>query len=246
MKAIYGQHTEKGLRYENQDAVAAYAGEKASFFAVADGAGGLSSGRQASSMTVRAVMSEFSSAPDTSPESLMCHISEKYRQMNDYLNLYQSEKGIRMATTLSMLYLLEDKYIVSNVGDTLTLLFRNGSCQLASQVHNLAWVSYLSGDIDYKDIRKHEGSHILTRALGGHESIKPYIASGVLEAGDLFIITTDGVYNHLENMTMWDLFERLNPQSGDQMNAYCRGVVSMALKNGSTDNCSLVAVKIVD
>jgi protein phosphatase len=76
---------------------------------------------------------------------------------------------------------------------------------------------------------------VILQALGAKAKIEPIIGSEgvVLEAGDVLVLCSDGVFNMVAESTIADVAGRLPPQEA------CDALIEAALAAGGHDNASL-------
>jgi serine/threonine protein phosphatase PrpC len=92
---------------------------------------------------------------------------------------------------------------------------------------------------DHRHIVSEEVSYI-TRALGVHEKLDMDYHTTSLEQGDVFILATDGVYEHVSDN---DVATTINNHNHD-LDKAAQTIVQQALDAGSEDNLTLQIVRI--
>ncbi|AOZ74187.1 hypothetical protein AC231_14185 [Clostridium pasteurianum] len=243
-KIRYGSYTTKGIRDENQDSMLIINESEVLAFVIADGAGGYSYGKQISKITVDAIESEFRDIHSGNVNYIKLLIDKKYQQINSHIFKLEREMDSRMASTVAMLNIVEDNYIVSNVGDTKIFIVRDGEITLISQVHNVAWELYENNEIDYEQYKNHKNKNVLTRALGGGSTVKPYYNIDKLRENDIFIICSDGIHNYIGDKEIKDKFSVDMKISNEDLDKLCFEIAETCLESKSNDNLSIIAVQI--
>lgn len=230
LKIIIGQATETGARERNEDfcgAVTPLAEQletKGALLAVADGVGGNAGGREASEMTVRGVLSDYYATPDT------WETITALDKVLVALNRWVVSQGARqremagMATTLSLLVLRGNRYVIAHVGDSRIYRLRGGELRQLTTDH--VW--------DRPDMR-----HVLKRAIGLDNQLSVDYAEDELQAGDVFALLSDGVWEKLGQL---GIHEILRLYHSPQMAA--DDLVKQALAKGSQDNATALVVRI--
>lgn len=230
LKLIIGQATETGARERNEDFCGAVTPEadqletKGALLAVADGVGGNAGGREASEMTVRGVLSDYYATPDT------WETTAALDKVLTALNRWVQSQAARqremagMATTLSLLVLRGKHYVLAHVGDSRIYRLRGGELQQLTTDH--VW--------DRPDMR-----HVLKRAIGLDSQLQIDYAEGELQAGDVFALMSDGVWEKLGQL---GIHEILRLYHTPQMAA--NDLVKQALAKGSQDNATALVVRI--
>ncbi len=149
------------------------------------------------------------------------------------------DRSTALKTTLSALVCLPAEALIAHVGDCRVFLVRAGQVtQLtkdhswAQQTHWLRW-SWLSG-------RSHSGSrHRLHRVLGDHPMVQVDAARVALQAGDRFVLCSDGVWG---SMSAQDFAALVTGEASDQ--ALADLVTGEALARGGTDDASAAVVSV--
>ena len=225
-----GQRSETGARERNEDYCGAVtpASEqlqtKGILLAVADGVGGNAGGREAAEMTVRGVLSDYYATPDT------WEVTAALDKLLTALNRWVISQAARqremagMATTLSLLVLRGQRYVVAHVGDSRIYRLRGGELRQLTTDH--VW--------DRPDMR-----HVLKRAIGLDQQLQVDYAEGELQAGDVFALLSDGVWEKLGQLAIHEI---LSLYHTPQMAA--DDLVKQALVKGSQDNATALVARI--
>ncbi len=227
-------HSHTGLRDHNEDFVGMVTPSepeirtKGMIAAVADGVSGSAGGREAAEYTVRRLLTDYYATPDTWPVTQS--LDRVIKAINSWV---QQQSSIRadaggMATTLTALVVRGNVYFFAHVGDTRLYLLRDGTLKRLSTDH--VW--------DRPEMR-----HVLTRAIGLDSQLAIDHGMGELQAGDIFLLASDGVWGALPE---YDLSWHLSTlaEQPDTPEATARLLVDAALAAGSKDNASAVVVRI--
>lgn len=238
----YGAYSCKGKREENQDSLAILTDSAFYTFVVADGAGGHQYGAEAGRLAVNAVNNELENEINKAPQYIELLLRKKYEQINGHLRSIEKNMKITMLTTLSTISFIDKEAVITNIGDTKIFLIREGQINCISEVHNAAWELLDKGMINYEQYLTHDKRNVLTRALGAEDSIYPY--SNIIEVNkdDIYIICSDGLYNHVSEDELINIFKPY--YDNDKLNHVCKSICDTALENGSNDNITVVAVQI--
>lgn len=218
-------------------------------FAVSDGLGGASAGEFASRITIEQVCHllprsfRLSAAglaggyADLLPE-LFTRI---HRELTNLARFYEECRG--MGTTLSLCWLTPDRLYFCHVGDS-RIYYLPGSGKLTQVTHDHTHVGWLrrQGRLTEREARSHPMRNALHQALGaGHQFVDPQVGAVVYEAGDRFLLCTDGLTDGL-----WDyqLEEHLRapPAAGDKRPLAHR-LVEESLERSGRDNTTAVVVE---
>ncbi len=227
-------YTQTGLRDRNEDFVGMVTpsepeiSTKGMIAAVGDGVSGSAGGREAAEYTVRGLLTDYYATPDTWP------VTQALDRVIKAINSWVQKQGtVRaeaggMATTLTALVLRGSFYYFAHVGDTRLYLLRNGTLKRLTTDH--VW--------DRPEMR-----HVLTRAIGLDSQLAIDHGMGDLQAGDIFLLASDGVWGALPEYDLsWHLATLADKP--DQPEATAKLLVDAALAAGSKDNASAIVVRV--
>ncbi len=225
-----GQSSQTGPRARNEDYVGVVTPGneqlriKGALIAVADGVSGNAGGGEASEMTVRTITADYYATPDTwePPTALEKVIIAANRWLISQASANRDLAG--MATTLSLVVLRGQRYYLAHVGDTRIYLLRDGVLKQLTTDH--VW--------DRPDMR-----HVLKRAVGLDAHLAIDFAEGALQAGDVFTLLSDGVWETLGDKAIHESLLKFN---STQMVA--EHLTKTALDKQSADNSTAVVIKI--
>ncbi len=230
LRVRVGYASERGRREANEDYfgfVEPQAPEQASrgvLLAVADGLGGHAGGAEAAEYTVRGLLADYYSTPETWGIALALDrvISALNRWLLSQAAARRELTG--MATTLSALVLRGSRYCLAHVGDSRIYRLEANQCRQLTTDH--VW-------------DRAEMDHVLTRAVGMDAHLVIDYADGDLQAGEVFLLCSDGLWSALDAARMAALLSR---QEDPQQSA--RDLVQAALDAGSSDNVTALVVRV--
>ncbi len=225
-----GESSLTGPRPRNEDYVAVVTppasqlATKGALMLVADGVSGGAGGAEAAEMAARTISADYYATPDT---WTIQHALDKVVQAANLWVLSQARKHSHMAgmaTTLSMLVLRGQRYVLAHVGDTRIYRLREQCLSQLTTDH--VW--------DRPDMR-----HVLKRAVGLDDQLNVDYAEGLLQAGDVYAIVSDGVWAALGDA---EIHKTLMLYHSPQMIAAY--LTAQALEKDSQDNASAVVIRI--
>lgn len=204
---------------------------------VADGVGGYGGGAVASAEAAHTVLQEYYLDRRGDPGRALRRAVE---QAN--LHVYRTRLGhpgfAGMQTTLTALAMLERRYWVAHVGDSKAWLLRGETFLRLTRDHTIVEEMRRIGLVDQARADRHSHRHLLTRTVGGDAIVRVDLASGPVQAGDCFVLTTDGVYDHLSPEDVRDAFANLPPP------AAAAACVDDANRRGGYDNLTVLGVRV--
>lgn len=221
----------------NEDALLAR--PEAGLWVVADGMGGHAAGDVASNAVVHPLsqIERGESLPDF-VEAVEDSLLLVNQQLRDYA---RNELGGRtVGSTVVSLILSQRTGVCLWAGDSRLYRLRQGQLTRLSRDHSAVQEMVEAGAITQAEADRHPKSNVITRAVGGAEVL--FVDSAVFapQAGDTYLLCSDGLYNEVAEDSI-----RRKLALDDEQEA-TRRLVDEALHNGGRDNISVVVIKITD
>lgn len=235
LKISFGQHTDKGRKEINQDFHGIHIpkepllSSKGIAISLADGISSSKVSQIASKTAVTGFLEDYfctaeSWTVNTSVQRvLFATNSWLYSQTRDSQYRYEQDKGY--VCTFSTLVLKSNTAHIFSVGDTRIYRLNNNHLEQLTEDHRL-WVS--------KD------KSYLQRALGMKDNTNIDYQSMPIEAGDTFILATDGIYEFVNEKFIVDAIK----EHKDNLNEAAKTILDKAFENGSDDNLTIQIVRI--
>jgi serine/threonine protein phosphatase PrpC len=230
-------------------------------YVVADGMGGHSAGEVASHQAIetlhnmvmreREALAELEELPKlvepeggSRPPTAMrrAHrILESAVQSATYMVFGMAEadptrKG--MGTTLSALFIRGDFAFTAQVGDSRVYHIRRGHAQQITEDHTLIAWQLKQGLITPDEARASTKKNVITRAVGSREYVQVDTGCVAIEAGDLFLLCSDGVHGYFEAAEIAEVMALGASQAPLRL-------AELANERGGRDNITSVAVELV-
>ena len=227
---IFKEHTE-----DNEKTAGDNSQRGSYLYAVCDGMGGEQFGEEASLIAVK-TLREYN---DNFSSDLEGYISAA----NDKICAEITKNGgVRMGTTLAILWTEDSRAMVCNVGDSRVYMLRGGELTQLSKDHTQIQRLINQGLLNPEDADNHPDRHRLTQHLGIFPSemiIEPYCDSSItVQAGDAFLICSDGLTDMLDDAHICELLQK----DGSPAET-AQSLVAAALEKGGRDNITaLVAL----
>jgi protein phosphatase len=208
---------------------------EAGIWAVADGMGGHESGDLASQTVIAALQAV---AMPTSAADLLANCEDGVALANSQLKVISRERGGSMiGATLAVLLSFEDYYACVWSGDSRIYVVRDGEITQLSRDHTEVQELLINGVITAEEAKVWPGSNVITRAIGVYDEPELEITSGPLQAGDVFLICSDGLTRHVEDNEIRDSVSTKLPQQA------CDDLIALALERGGLDNVTVVVTR---
>ncbi len=139
-----------------------------------------------------------------------------------------------------------DAYVLGHVGDSRAYLYRDG--RLTQLTRDDTWVQERidAAQLTEEQARRHPFAHLLTQCLGLEDTPRPHITHGLVEAGDVYLLCTDGLVGmledpELERILAAQLEENGGPHPGEPI---VQALLDAANDAGGYDNITAVLLTI--
>ncbi len=126
------------------------------------------------------------------------------------------------------------------VGDSRAYLVRGGDLKPVTEDHSLVAELVRSGDLTRAQAAEHPQKNLITRALGAEDRVDVDTAVLPVEAGDRFVLCSDG----LTDMVREDTVEEIVTGSPEDPEKAARKLLSAALDAGGNDNITVVVIDV--
>ena len=222
--------------------------ENADFvFAVSDGMGGAKSGEFASKIATEKIMrllpKSFGMAARGMAAGFGDVLTELFNQVHrDLLSLGRSYTECEgMGATLTLAWFTPGWVYFGHIGDSRLyyLPAEGGMKQVSADDSYVGWLRR-NGKINEREHRTHPRKNVLSKALGaGHQFADPQVGSVGCNAGDRFLLCTDGVIDGLWDQSLERLIrEPESPLPPGQL------IVEAAVDASGRDNSTALVVTV--
>ena len=232
-----GQYSDKGRKAVNQDfygfrvPAEPQLSSKGVAVALADGIGSSEVSQVAAEFAVMGFLDDYYCTSETwsvkkSVERVL-DATNSWLHSRTHQSQYRYDKDRGFVCTLSGLVFKSTTAHVFHVGDTRIYRLQSGSLEQLTQDHRV-WVS---GDESY-----------LSRAIGFNPQIEIDYRSLEIERGDVFVLATDGVHEHVDGRFV---AAAIRGAQGS-LDEAARAIVAEAYRRGSGDNLTVQIVAVED
>ena len=220
-------------------------------FVVADGMGGHSHGEIASRIAVETIRDFVDQAADLDATWPTRYDPELKRHSNallaairlahdNVLSAIGKDASLHgMGTTVAGFMVQEEVAAVAHVGDSRVYRFREGQLELMTQDHTWVNEQVVAGFLSEEQARVHPLKNVVTRALGGDSEVQVDVREVQLEAGDLYLLCSDGLTTMLPDTLIQ---EHLETAGG--LEELCRRLVQEANRRGGVDNVTVLLLRV--
>jgi serine/threonine protein phosphatase PrpC len=235
--AAAGTHV-GNVRRTNQDAWS-YSLE-AGLFVVCDGMGGAAGGEIASQAAVEAFVEHLSTTAEAqrSVKAITQAVCAANKRVHARAALEPGLQG--MGTTLVGLAARGDHAIsVVHVGDSRCYRRRAGELLRCTEDHSLIAEQVRMGVLTEEQAAESPMRNVITRAVGTKRSVTPEVRELAVEAGDVFLLCSDGLTRELPDAAIGVVLGR-----DGSLEERVTGLVDAALRAGGRDNVTCLLVEV--
>lgn len=227
------------VRSSNQDSFGSCA--ERGLYLVCDGMGGAAGGEIASRVAVETVLAKMSAefGEGEARQALHQAIAEANTTVHERA---ESDPGLYgMGTTLVALLLGRDSPSawIAHAGDSRCYLFRGDRLLRRTQDHSLVEEQMRLGTMTQEEAERSPFRSVITRAIGTQKSVTEDILEIDTEAGDLFLLCTDGLTREVSEEEIARLL-----RTGPDLDGIAHRLIEAANQAGGRDNITCLLVQI--
>jgi protein phosphatase len=141
-----------------------------------------------------------------------------------------------MGTTLTVLLFAGNTLHMGHVGDSRAYLYRDGRARQLTEDHSWIQEQVRAGLISAEEAKESRFRNIITRSVGFEPSVEPDLTAMAVQAGDCFVLCSDGLSNYLSA----DEFGQV--LTGHFYRDVANVFVDMANERGGDDNVTCLVV----
>lgn len=207
-------------------------------YLVCDGMGGAAAGEIASSLAVDEFMRLLTErAAETPLDELIEHAIASANEAI-YSRSQANQKLNGMGTTLVAMVVEERRVRVLNIGDSRCYRLRAEHLEQISEDHSLVDEQVRLGRMTPAEALRSPLRNVITRALGTQGRVTPDTFDIEAEAGDLFLLCSDGLTRELPDAKIESMLGAALP-----LDALCASLVEAANEAGGGDNITCLLVR---
>jgi serine/threonine protein phosphatase PrpC len=210
-------------------------------FVVCDGMGGMAAGEVASATAVKELVENFSqdaSGEATTEDRLYRAILSANQQVFELAQTSDELRG--MGTTLVAACIDGRRLLIGNVGDSRAYFLRGGVCAQITNDHSFLAEQVRKGAMNLEEAKASPLQSVITRAIGTTETVEPDIFTGDLEAGDIVLLTSDGLTRYADAKAIAMLIF-----SCTNLADACQALIDRAKQYGAVDNVTCLLLQFL-
>jgi len=218
-----------GDRNEQQDRVAILHSKDgdAHLLVIADGMGGHEDGAAAAQTVIDSASRQFTRGVTDDPEEFL---EQTCLDAHKAISILAENCTSAPGSTCVILYLIGTEAYWTHVGDSRIYQFRDNRMVYKTPDHSVARLKEAQGNSTEESAAQNQ----LYMCLGGQNEVTPEVGASKVEAGDLFLLCSDGFWNQIN-------VEHALANNEDSVWDHARAeqLVEKAGRQGNSDNISL-------
>ena len=226
------------VRTLNEDAFCAR--PEQGIWCIADGMGGHEAGEVASAMVADAVAGITAQADlQTTVNAIQAAVLRVNIQLTEELTLGLQNQV--MGSTVVAVAIAGDECACLWAGDSRLYLYRDGCLYQMSRDHSVVEELIEQGVIEAEEAASHPQRHVITRAVGADPELELDMISFTLQAGDVLLLCSDGLYGELDPDHIMDILAQ------DHESAWkAHQLIDQVLAGQARDNVTVSVIALQD
>lgn len=221
-------------------------GGELTLLAVADGMGGAAAGEVASKLAMEVLDESFSRYVEEiqagNPVVGIDKLTEKAMRLANrrvYAAAIKNQGRRGMGTTLTCVAVIGRRAYVGHVGDSRAYMVRGNKIYQLTKDHSWVEEQLEKGLMSEEEAEQHEWRNLITRALGTRPQVAPDVIEVGVEAGDVFVISSDGLHGLVKPE---EILAEVRRTANRQLSV--EYLISLANDRGGPDNITLVIAEV--
>jgi serine/threonine protein phosphatase PrpC len=216
-------------------------------FAVADGMGGHEGGEVASKLALQTLTDQALRSiilPDLSgelmlEEDIVVRLRQATLAANDDVFLTRQKGGTDMGTTMTTVFIRDDRLYLAHVGDCRAYRWNDEGLEQLTTDHSVVANMIAEGQAEPEEIYTHPHRSVIYRCIGDKPVVEVDTDVLPLSPGDRIVVCCDGLWEMVRSEGIQDvMMQEADPQ------AACELLVSRANAAGGEDNISVIVVQV--
>lgn len=217
--------------------------ENIQYFIIADGMGGVSGGKIASTAAIESIKSYIDeNIYDIELEEEQIKELIKGAILNANKFIYQKalreEKYKGMGTTVILAVTYGNRVYIGHIGDSRLYRIRKNIIRQLTKDHSYVQALLEEGSITKAEAQNHPQKNILLKVVGCEEEIEPDIIIKGFKKGDILLMCTDGLTNMISVNEIYNIVV----EGKEDLKNTCKKLINIANENGGYDNISAILI----
>lgn len=217
--------------------------------AIADGLGGLEHGELASNTMLHELSIWFESELPSliykdynllRIESGLIHV---INQTHQKIRIYMEREKVNLGTTIALLFIYRDEYLVIHVGDTRVYMSDAGRTTLLTKDHTYVQSEVDAGQMTPGEAKYSKQRNILTQCVGASSIMIPTSQKGKVTGSSVFLICSDGFRNTILDEELENVIRTAEKCNHEEFKHIPEQMTELIKKRDEKDNISSIFMK---
>lgn len=253
MNYITGVVNDIGIEKEtNQDSVLLKTGNyknyNIAFSVVCDGMGGLSDGELASAHVVTKLSDWFDNKlidfldDEVRWDEIRKNLESIIVELNRQLFSYGKRNHLNLGTTITGILIINNHYMVINVGDSRTYLVNKGIRQITED-QSLVAREVKMGKMTWEEAEYDKRRNVLLQCIGATQNVKIEVYEGETGSEDGFLLCSDGFRHEISAREIFEGLELDKCETDGDIEEKLKYLVEVNKQRKESDNITAVVIK---
>jgi protein phosphatase len=216
--------------------------DRGPLFVVADGLGGHAAGEVASRTAVETALTVWADGSPAAPHQALRAAVRKANVAVFDAAIEAHRRG--MATTFTALTLAGREAIIGHVGDSRCYLVRGDACSQLTNDHSRVGEMLRAGLLSPEHAANHPARSMITRTVGGEPSVQVDLIREGTEAGDTFVLCSDGLWDVVARHEMAEVAAVIGTTAMPTVADAADALIDLALQRKTSDNVTVLVVRV--
>lgn len=216
---------------------------------ICDGMGGLAKGEVASASVITAFSKWFErELPELVRELSVEEVKQKWgmiiKEQNQKIRIYGESLGINLGTTLTIMLIIDENYVmIGHVGDSRAYKI-NSSVQILTEDQTVVAREVKQNKLTLEQAMQDPRRNVLLQCIGASKTVLPDYIVEAVELGATYMLCTDG-FRH--QITEIEIFEYFNPEvlvDENVMKSRAEELVELNKIRMENDNITVLLIKM--
>jgi serine/threonine protein phosphatase PrpC len=216
---------------------------------ICDGMGGLAKGEVASASVITAFSKWFErELPELVRDFSVEEVKQKWgmiiKEQNQKIRIYGESLGINLGTTLTIMLIIDENYVmIGHVGDSRVYKI-NSSVQILTEDQTVVAREVKQNKLTLKQAMQDPRRNVLLQCIGASKTVLPDYIVEAVEIGSTYMLCTDG-FRH--QITEIEIFEYFNPEvlvDENAMKSRAEELVELNKIRMENDNITVLLIKM--
>ena len=163
--------------------------------------------------------------------------------MNINISDYGRKRNIVLGTTAIILMIVENEFMIMNVGDSRAYMNDNTNLYQITHDHSLVQQLVDRGQIKRNQAKNSKDKSVLLQCVGASEIVKPDFFKGQIGVDTMFILCSDGFWRRIEDNELLAGTRPLICCNDEIMECNLKGMSELVKRRGEEDNISVMTLK---